>query len=642
MAQAWERLAGRTGGTITALARARREDGSPLVFAATAVGLHVSGDGGRSWRPLSAKNVVPFVEAVAVLDPFGEAGRLFAGARNGLYRSTDGGESWQVALPGQRVSAIAVAPVGKGEPALFAGTEAEGVQRSTDGGETWTSANDGLTESQVLALALSPDFERAGIGFVATPAGLFRTENRGKSWTAVELGVAQPAVQCLAVSPAFGADGLVLAGTEADGLLRSTDRGKTWQPVAELAGGGVLAVACSPSDPQTIAAATGDGIAISRDGGVHWQLTGRELGPALSLLFAPAGSGEALIAGLPNAGIVRSEDGGATWAPANDGLNASLLSAIAVSPAYADDRTLFVAGLEDGVLTSTDGGRSWRPANHGLDDTAVSALAVSPGFSRDRTLFAATATGLYRSRDAAESWAPIGPAGAPAGALAIASRADGDRIALVAALGGEIRASDDGGETWRALGGEFGGAAIVSIALSPNYPADGTIFVGTSRPLSGGGSELCLWRSTAGGGRWERWFEERGNDVLPLVVPPSYVRNGDLFVGVGRRVKRPLRDAQEIRRGARRPIWRSVQLGDATTSITALAASPAFLDDATLFAATNAGVFVSRDGGERFEPWSEGLEPVAVLALALSPGYARDRLVFAIGLGGTIWRRRDA
>ena len=44
--------------------------------------------------------------------------------------------------------------------------------------------------------------------------------------------------------------------------------------------------------------------------------------------------------------------------------------------------------------------------------------------------------------------------------------------------------------------------------------------------------------------------------------------------------------------------------------------------------------YVSRDGGVSFTPWSDGLEPKATVAVAVSPAYAEDRLVYGLGLGG--------
>jgi hypothetical protein len=73
--------------------------------------------------------------------------------------------------------------------------------------------------------------------------------------------------------------------------------------------------------------------------------------------------------------------------------------------------------------------------------------------------------------------------------------------------------------------------------------------------------------------------------------------------------------------------------------VTGLAISPLFREDRTLFASTTAGVFRSTDGGERFSDWSDGLVPNRMVAIAASPS-SPDPVVYALGLGGTIWRRR--
>ena len=42
-----------------------------------------------------------------------------------------------------------------------------------------------------------------------------------------------------------------------------------------------------------------------------------------------------------------------------------------------------------------------------------------------------------------------------------------------------------------------------------------------------------------------------------------------------------------------------------------------------------------------FGLFNPSVTPPSVVALAVSPAYPEDRLVYALGLGGTIWRRRD-
>jgi photosystem II stability/assembly factor-like uncharacterized protein len=648
--QGWERLAARTGGTVAALAVVKGKDGTATLFAATPTGLHHSTDAGQSWTPTGEGNSAPFTEAIAASSPKEARQALYVGARNGLYRSLDGGRNWQLMLVGSRVFTVATVESARGEQAVFAGTETDGILRSDDGGRSWTGANPGLLDLTVLALAFSPSFARDQTGFAATATGLYRTRNGGRAWRAVDLPLDDPAVQALAVSPQFAEDRLVLAGTEADGLLRSDDAGASWEPVPDLAGHGVTAIAISHryAEQPAIAAATGEGVAISDDGGATWRMTAQGHGPVLSLAFVPHGDGEALVAGLPRQGAIRSEDGGATWEPAGEGLYANLLLSLALSPAFAEDRTLFAAGLEEGVTVSTDGGATWEARNEGLADTTVFAVSPSPDYARDRTVYAATASGLYRSRDGAASWQPLdtGPgdeAATAVGAIVAGPSANNRPASLLGAtLDGRLLASDDGGESWRSLGQGFPGAGIVALAFSPGYAQDRTLFAATNKTSADGTStEVALWHSADGGEHWDRWLDQRGLDVLPLSLPPTYPSDGTLFVGVGARVRSPMRNMQEVRGGTRRPIWRSVELGGGSTSITALAVSPNYRRDSTLFAATSAGVYVSRDGGQTFRDWSEGLDPARVLALTLSPDYATDRLVYVVGLGGTIWRRRD-
>jgi len=129
--------------------------------------------------------------------------------------------------------------------------------------------------------------------------------------------------------------------------------------------------------------------------------------------------------------------------------------------------------------------------------------------------------------------------------------------------------------------------------------------------------------------------------ALALAVSPNYASDELVFIGLGARVLKPLQHAREVRLGKRRPVWRSTALTEGALAVTALGTSPRFGEDRTLFAATNAGVFVSRDGGDTYRPWNEGLTPPRTVALAVSPAYATDRLIYALGLGGTVWRRRD-
>jgi hypothetical protein len=302
-------------------------------------------------------------------------------------------------------------------------------------------------------------------------------------------------------------------------------------------------------------------------------------------------------------------------------LSARLDTELVLSPEFAQNGTLFVGGLDEGVRVSTDAGVTWQDRSAGLEDAAVYNLAASAANS----LFAATGSGVHISRDCALTW---GYSTTDSGAVRIV--ATGASVIVAAVASGHLVVSQDDGSTWRDLGVPFEGAEVVALAVAPNR----TLFAATATS-----ADVTLWRSEDGQ-RWARWLVEpaRGAARVALAVAPTHTVDDAVFLGLGHRVLRPLRHAQEVRHKERRPIWRSADLGPDVVNITSLAVSPGAR---SVFAATNAGVFVSRDGGESFVDWNDGLLNPRLVAIAASPNYAEDRLVYALSLGGTIWRRTD-
>jgi hypothetical protein len=115
-----------------------------------------------------------------------------------------------------------------------------------------------------------------------------------------------------------------------------------------------------------------------------------------------------LLAGTTDDGVWASFDAGGTWLDDNAGLPAGLrlVESIAFSPAFAADRTVFIALQDQGVWRSTDGALTWQPTGAGLLGPPAR-LAVSTSFAQDRTLFAGTFGGTCVSRDAGATWEPL-------------------------------------------------------------------------------------------------------------------------------------------------------------------------------------------------------------------------------------------
>jgi photosystem II stability/assembly factor-like uncharacterized protein len=74
------------------------------------------------------------------------------------------------------------------------------------------------------------------------------------------------------------------------------------------------------------------------------------------------------------------------------------------------------------------------------------------------------------------------------------------------------------------------------------------------------------------------------------------------------------------------------------TAVTAIAVSPSFARDRTVFAAATAGLHCSTDAGERWRQLGDPGSAGTLTAVAVSPGYDEDGLVLAASIEHGIWR----
>ncbi len=148
-------------------------------------------------------------------------------------------------------------------------------------GAAWRAAGSGwqagwmdYTRAPVLQLAPAPHAEQSGVLLSATDgAGILRTTNRGRTWTLCNYGLHEFTVLALAWAPAPPADDwpafeVVFAGTES-GLYRSPAAGLGWRRVADT-DGAIQAIAVSPSfhaNGTVLAGLESGGLLQSTDGG---------------------------------------------------------------------------------------------------------------------------------------------------------------------------------------------------------------------------------------------------------------------------------------------------------------------------------------------------------------------------------------
>src|SRR6266542_1268413 len=303
-------------------------------------------------------------------------GRLYAATGDAVARLDEVSGGWNVTLSLQGSGAQCLALDPTDAETVFAGLRAGGVRKTTDGGRAWKDC--GLPQPGVFSLAVSP---ANGAVYAGTePSALYRSDDGGETWKELDGLLRLPSrptwsfpprpwmshVRWIAPSP-HDAD-VLLVGIELGGLMRSTDRGETWQDHRPGAQPDVHSLAWHPRVPGRAYEAGGGGSAWSADGGDTWHAAdeGRDRNytwsvavdpddPELWYVSASTGPYAAHGRGAPQAKIYRHQDG--TWSALGGGLPEPL-SAMPYALVAADGR-LF-AGLADGqIWESRDRGDSW-------------------------------------------------------------------------------------------------------------------------------------------------------------------------------------------------------------------------------------------------------------------------------------------
>ncbi|WP_158277501.1 YCF48-related protein [Opitutus sp. ER46] len=270
--------------------------------------------------------------------------------RNGLYQVEDRANPVHIGFNHPRIDAVAVDPR---DPRRIYIAGNNGVMRSTDAGRTWKIVTSwDMTEGKDINVdPHAPDHV-----YVALPDGIAVSRDAGETWHRAQAGIKRAYTQSIIVDRTRA--GRVLAGTEL-GIYLSEDGATTWTKVFASTKT-VHDVRQSPHDPRVFLAATqAEGLQRSTDGGKTWQeLTG--VGRAHTLHnvgFDPADPRRLIVAGW-NCGVLVSEDDGATWTPRNDGLPNAQVWRVGVDPDFPG--RLYASVNQSPVYASDDFGRTWK------------------------------------------------------------------------------------------------------------------------------------------------------------------------------------------------------------------------------------------------------------------------------------------
>jgi hypothetical protein len=257
------------------------------------------------------------------------------------YRSSDGGATWSpvVSLPGYYMvpefRSFAIAPGGE---TIFGGELNLSMYKSEDGGTTWTESYEGLAGLGLRDVVVSPQAPDT-VYALTWERGLLKSDRGGRAWRWMDkYRMGKPQGDLFAADP-FVEDRLYI-GDQCDGvqipcMYISDDGGESWQEITldlPYPGpdwkGEVIAVGPNPHVPGRILAGgafwedQGDydqrtepcGFYASDDYGLTWAFLGPTppISEVVSIAF-DVGDANLVYAGTRGQGILRSEDGGASW-----------------------------------------------------------------------------------------------------------------------------------------------------------------------------------------------------------------------------------------------------------------------------------------------------------------------------------------
>ena len=581
---------------------------SVLLAALSRGGLYKSDDAGDTWKEVIAANSV--ITAIAFHADDGHAVAYAGDGQGNIHVSIDDGVTWNkmgTLTAAGAISAFAFPPSGEAGDYFLVGSQKQGLFEVHDNGRTITPVNIGTVRQPIESIAFSPDYKNDQTVFVSTwKDALYVSKDKGKTWNkhshnlttdeqADEDMYRSPQFRDIRVSGNFADDRTIFVGGF-DGLFKSTDGGENFVQLETLPVGMIrrLAVSENKNNALSIIVSTyGGGVYFSKDEGKTWLIesNGVQLLRPGGITFSPSYKSDNTILAATRGYFLRTNDGGETWhsvklTPMSTWQNQAysymrrlrvpkswiddllvyadkstpMATVIAVSPNFHSDKTLYFGTRWHGIYKSTDGGKTieaiWADRDKQLP---VSDLVMSNGFQSDRTLFAAfRAGGVFRSADGGDNWEPVN-----------------NGLHFL--------------DLWKSGIKHQLALYDLSLAISPDYANDKTIFLGSSEGL---------YKSLDGGDSWIQngvLDAQKRDNIIGLGISSGYKADGTVLVSIRGKGLFLSKDRGKTFTGI------GHELASNNHSIELIEFSPRFPVDRTILVASDEQVFLTTDSGETWE-----------------------------------------
>ena len=507
------------------------------------------------------------------------------------------------------------------------------LKRTTDYGDSWKWLNKGLDNVHpYMCIVISPFFGIDGTVFVSTQGdGIYKSSDGGDSWTKANHGIVNLDIRRLVLSPNYHTDNIVLAADAAGKLYRTFDGAKKWEIFYESKKE-ITSISFLPTDANMEVAIGDRGGSLYHYNDNRWTKTSpvSDCGAITAIAVSPHFKADQTIwIGTEREGILKSVDGGESFSRLNSELSRKHITSLIALSRDQSGTVLLATHWNEAIFRSEDDGESWHQSNHGLS-TDIQADApdfLLPHFKRiaveGNYCLLAGFDGLFLSNDGGRNWRQLETW--PISNISLISLAPADKedqqSGILAYGGGaylipDVRSNDWINEaeclTLAGIKGVRTDSGISDVAFSPDYASDHTIFAAT---------EFELIKTIDNGKSWSRVDIKR-----PLILRAR--RKLDYYM---RKVSIP--SAFRIRIAGFFP-----QIPGWSTYI---AVSPDYEKDKTVFFGTyGIGQCLSTDSGKSCSVVLDTTLKITT-SMAISPSFAKDRALFIGVQNEGIYRTED-
>jgi photosystem II stability/assembly factor-like uncharacterized protein len=365
---------------------------------------------------------------------------------------------------------------------VFLGTSTGVIFVSEDGGHNWSRfAKLGSGDDYVLDhIAIDPNnsktiFVSAWSVQDQSAGDIFRTHNGGKDWEALP-AMHGKSVRAMALS---ASDPKVVVAGALDGVYRSTNGGKDWQRISSSDGivKNIESIAVDPKDPNVIYAGTWHLAWKTSDGGANWQHINKGMiddSDVFSIIVSSANSSEVFASAC--SGIYKSTSGGDQFQKIQGiPFTARRTRVLKQDPS---NPAIVYAGTTEGLWKSVDEGKNWKRVSN--PEVVVNDVLIDPRNSQ-RVLLATDRSGVLASDDSAATFANSNHGYTHRYVSAILPDNKEPNTLYIGVVNdrefGGVFFTHDGGQTWEQKSKGLDGRDVFTLKQS----STGTLVAGTNK-----------------------------------------------------------------------------------------------------------------------------------------------------------------